>query len=158
MFTGQFLLLLPLPGAGRLEISWRKIPLSAPAKVTWVERFSPATGALQGYYRELQAQVFVCFTCTPHLTNTFSPAQWLNPKQLFLRNKRALNSAEPQCRKVLGKGGATVCSAASVGCRARPGANTNERCQVKGDISYLLELGFGRKRKYTEHNCVSQTE
>lgn len=43
------------------QVDWRlpkwKIPHSAPAKVTWVERFSSATGAgaAQGYYRELQA-------------------------------------------------------------------------------------------------------
>lgn len=112
----------------QVQVDWRfptqKIPCSASAKVTWVERFSSATRAIQGYYGELQASVLVCCTCTPHLTNTFSPAQWLNPKQLFQRNKGAPNSAKPQCRNVPGKGGATVCSAASVSCRARSGANT----------------------------------
>lgn len=44
----------------------RKIPRSAPAKVTWVERFSSATGAgaVQGYYREIQAWVCLFYMYT----------------------------------------------------------------------------------------------
>lgn len=117
------------------QAEWRdpkwKIPPCAPAKVTGVERFSSGAGAVQGYYREIQLGLFVLHAQTP-LT-----CPVVKPQTAFPKKQRSSKFCKTPVGKCSGEGGATVCSAASVGCGAALGQTPRQTWKVRWDVSCL---------------------